>query len=168
MAQVAADLMQRQVMFSPDPASARLEPNWLKWVNWPEQAEVMKRRVIGGGAGLSDWVEGCKRAKYLFFDDLGRERKGSRGDDDYAQGIFCEIVDARYRFSRATWWTSNRTPVEIAEFYPGHIASRILSAWPPYRVVGPDLRLCPPEDRPKPIRTTVASDARTLAAGVDR
>jgi DNA replication protein DnaC len=163
--QVAAALIQRHVMFSAVPSEARLPAEgFLVWVNWPERAESLKRMVIGGGQDLAIWVRRCKSTRYLFLDDLGRER--IKDESDYSLGLLTEILDARYRANKPTWWTSNLSPDELASLYKSRLASRILSAWPPYHVEGSDMRLggtATPRAAAGPART----DGRALAVGRD-
>lgn len=165
LAQVAARILDPHVRMKADPSTAGLpsEPAWIIWVNWPEQAEILKRQVIGGSALVSSWVARCKDVKNLFLDDLGGERL--KDSNDYSLAVISEILDARYRSGRPVYWTSNLSPEDLPTRYGSRLASRILSAWPPFRVEGPDLRLAGPGAIPAPARGMAARDGRLLAAG---
>ena len=161
-----ADLVENYVRLRPLPGTADLgQAGGLLWVNWPEKAEQVKRRVIGGAAEVHTFVERCKTTKWLVLDDLGKERLN--GEDDYALGILAEVLDARYRSGKALWWTSNLSPTDLTGLYGSRLASRLLSTWPPFHVEGEtDLRLRP--DRvpmPAAARAAQVVDLRARAAG---
>jgi hypothetical protein len=84
-------------------------------------------------------VAAAKRAGALFLDDIGAET--AKTDADFALGILREIIDARYRGEKPTWWTSNLAPEGILAAYGGRIASRLFDAWPDHAWLGLDLRL---------------------------
>lgn len=164
--QIAADLVERHVMMSSVPSQAKLPAEgYLVWVNWPEKAEHLKRMVIGAGYDLSNWVRRCKETRYLFLDDLGRER--IKDENDYSLGLLTEILDARYRANKATWWSSNLSPDELAQLYKSRLASRILSAWPPFHVEGSDMRLGGAV-LPRAAAGPLSVDRKAMAAGADR
>lgn len=161
-----ADLVERQVRLSGFPENADLGAmGGLLWVNWPEKAEQVKRRVIGGAAEVHTFVERCKSTRWLVLDDLGKER--IKGEDDYALGILAEVLDARYRSGKALWWTSNLSPADLTELYKSRLASRLLSTWPPFHVEGEtDLRLFPDRvPKPAPAQGSHVVDLRARAAG---
>lgn len=165
LARVVAQILDAHVRLRSDPNTATLpsEPAWIVWCNWPEQAEILKRQVIGGSHLVSAWVARCKDVRNLFLDDLGGERL--KGADDYSLGVLSEILDARYRSSRPVYWTSNLSPEDLPARYGSRLASRLLSAWPPFRVDGPDLRLGGAV--PPPVRPSQPHDPRSLASGGD-
>lgn len=110
------------------------------WVNWPEQAEIIKRASVGKDHNfLSNWVEKAKDRDFLFLDDLGQERV--RGEDDLALGTLREILDYRYRNQMPVFWTSNLDRAALTTMYGARIVSRISEAWPGQIVTGIDLRL---------------------------
>lgn len=161
MVRVAADLVERHVRFSSFPDAAVLDFGWLTWANWPEQANLCKRKALS----IDGWVSRVKAGRYLFLDDLGGEVL--KGSDDYSLGILKEVLDARYRASKATWWTSNLAPEGLVDLYGSRLASRLLSAWKPYRVDGPDFRLMGRSALPPPVRDMNVQDFRQRAAGGD-
>ncbi|WLT30075.1 hypothetical protein [Geothrix sp. PMB-07] len=108
------------------------------WVSWPDQAENLKRMVLDAQA-VSEWVKQASECWLLVLDDLGAERV--RGVDDFSRSVLAEVIDSRYRNEEMVCWTSNLSAEELAVFYRGRIASRLLSAWPPFELEGPDMRL---------------------------
>lgn len=110
----------------------------VSWVNWPERAEQLKRE-IRDTQSLEVWVDRAQWCSALYLDDLGRER--TTGENDYSLGLLGEILDSRYRYNLPVFWTSNRNPEELGEFYRGRLASRLLGTWPPFQLEGEDLRL---------------------------
>lgn len=168
LVQVAARILDaKHVRLRPDPSTALLpdSPPWIMWVDWPEQAEILKRKVVGGGSGINAWVDRCKEVRFLFLDDLGRERL--KGNDDYALGVLSEIISSRYRSQKAIYWTTNKGPEDLISLYGSRLASRLLSAWPPFQVDGQDLRLAGPDAVPPPVKSEISRDGRSLAAGGD-
>lgn len=111
------------------------------WVNWPDQAECLKRMVSGNGDGqdLNEFIERAQTCQYLFLDDLGQER--IKGAEDYSLGVLKEIIDHRHRNDLPLFWTSNLTVPQLANLYGSRIVSRMMEAWPPVQVQGKDLRL---------------------------
>lgn len=161
LVRVAADLVESRVRLSGEPGALLLPEGFLTWANWPEQANVLKRRALS----CDHWISRVKEGRYLFLDDLGGEV--IRSEDDFALGILREVLDARYRAGKATWWTSNLSPEGLVETYKSRLASRLLSAWKPYRVEGGDLRLGGPAALPPPVRQPNVQDFRLRAAGSD-
>jgi DNA replication protein DnaC len=152
LVQQLAGSVDAMVSASPDPMNFKM-PLKVRWVNWPEKAEELKRQCVRFADAVDDWCGDVKGAAIVILDDLGRER--SKGEDDYATALLNEILDARYRNRLATFWTSNLMPDGLSHFYPAPLVSRLLSAWPPCVIEGDDLRLAR------------FRDGRALAAGVD-
>lgn len=122
------------------PEQATLPSRFLRWKNWPQAAETLKRWIAQEYTDdIADLVEDLVDCRQLYLDDLGRERIVSA--DDYALGILREILDRRHRARRPVFWTSNITLPELNRIYGAPTASRMFSAWPPIVLKGPDLRL---------------------------
>lgn len=139
LVRLAADLVEQVVQANPCPAQANMpQERSVKWLNWPEWAEQLKR-TARDQESTATLVERWKEARTLFLDDLGRERVKDK--NDYSLAILDEVIDARYRYLLPTYWTSNLSPAELAEFYPSRLASRLLATWPPQVIEGEDLRL---------------------------
>ena len=129
------------VAASQSPGEAKMPYGFrLRWVNWPERAEQIKREIRDTHS-LEDWIDMAQECSALYLDDLGRER--ITGENDYSLGVLSEVIDHRYRHDLPIFWTSNRSPEELGAFYSGRIASRLLGTWPAFGVNGADLRLSP-------------------------
>jgi DNA replication protein DnaC len=141
-----ACLVDETVRQQPDPSLAKMQylrgdvlvDRRISWVNWHDQAETLKRQALESQA-VESWVGRAQDAWLLVMDDMGSERV--RGVDDFSRALLAEVLDHRYRQERPVLWTSNLGVDELATFYRGRLASRLLSAWPPYEVEGEDLRL---------------------------
>lgn len=124
---------------SSNPDTATVPFNCAVWANWPTVAEKIKQLSVGDNYTLNMLLEDMQTCGILYLDDLGAERL--RGEDDLALGHLRVILDERYRNGRPVFWTSNLSPEEMDRVYGARTMSRLLSTWPPKKVVGPDLRL---------------------------
>ena len=156
LARHLAERVESVVCASSDPETALIPSNHrIRWINWPEKSEEIKRLVMRSGDVLDDWVFAVKWAAHLYLDDLGRER--CKGDDDYSLALLTEILDHRYRNGLPVYWTSNRMPDELCSYYPSRLTSRLLSTWPPYVLYGKDLRLAN-LNRPTDFKASASGD----------
>jgi DNA replication protein DnaC len=121
-----------------NPEAAVAPFNFAVWANWPTAAEKIKQLSTGDSYALGLMIEDMATCGILYLDDLGAERV--RGEDDLALGHLRVILDERYRNGRPLFWTSNLQPEEMDRVYGARTMSRLLSAWPPKRVEGKDLR----------------------------
>ncbi len=141
LVQHLAGIVDRIVAAAPDPEQATLPVYaYAVWVNWPDQAETLKRMVARSSSHELDlWIERVHEAQILVLDDLGQER--IKGEEDYATGLLREILDRRYRQGQALYWTSNLNAEGLTKLYGARTISRLLDAWPPTPVQGQDLRI---------------------------
>ena len=131
LVQCAAGFVEVMVLSSvvPPPEKALMPPGFLRWVNWPEESEELKRKISRGWMDdAADRVEDLRDCHYLFVDDLGQERV--KGDDDWSLGAIKEILDHRYRVNLSTFITSNLGVDKLSLVYGSRIVSRMLDAWP--------------------------------------
>ena len=129
MAQEAGRLVGAEVERSTNPDTALMPSGFLRWVNWPEESEELKRKIAHGWHDdAADRIEDLRDCRYLFVDDLGQERV--KGDDDWSLGAIKEILDYRYRTGRATFITTNLGVDGLSRVYGSRIVSRIMDAWP--------------------------------------
>jgi len=132
--------VQQRVETAPDPARATLPHLFARWRNWPGTAEDLKRWVaLGYTEDIADQVEQLATCRQLYLDDLGQER--IVGAEDYALGVLREVLDRRQREGLPVFWTSNLDAPGLLRVYGARTASRLLGAWPPVKMQGPDLRL---------------------------
>ena len=136
-----AEEVEAIVLASPRPSEARFPcAVYARWLSWPEESEQLKRRsAMNDHRDLHLLINTWKEARQLYLDDIGQERVSS--DNDYALGVFREVVDCRYRNRLPIFWTSNLDPVQLTNRYGARIMSRLFSAWPFIKVAGPDQRL---------------------------
>jgi DNA replication protein DnaC len=158
LVQTAGNILESYVLGQGDPSEAKLQPGYMIWVDWPETAASIKRRPLD--VETTNKIHRIKTAAMLFLDDIGSET--IKGTDDFALGVFKEIIVSRQKNNRPTWWTSNQNPDQLLDFYSSRVASRLLSAWPPTCVNGDDLRLNPAALPPPP---KPPADHKTRAAG---
>ena len=119
----------------------RLAPNnFAVWSNWPDEAENIKSLT---GPANWDQLENLewrmKTCGRLYLDDIGQER--IRGEDDFSLGHLRTILDSRYRAGLPVIWTSNLKPEQLSATYGARTVSRMIQAWPPIMISGPDRRL---------------------------
>ena len=127
--QCAAGFVDCRVMASEKPYDALMPSGFLRWVNWPEESEELKRKISHGWMDdAADRVEDLRECRYLFVDDLGQER--IKRDDDWSLGAIKEILDHRYRANLSTFITSNLGVDKLSLVYGSRIVSRMLDAWP--------------------------------------
>lgn len=115
----------------------------LLWVPWLNQAEAIRRRRMEK-VWVENWAETAEEIPTMVLDDIGREQKDSANDP--AQEVLQRVLEHRHRHRMPVIWTSNRTREELANFYGGPMASRILGTWPDYEVGGQDMRLFPVDE----------------------
>jgi len=140
MAQRIGFQVVRIVTQCPIPDTAKIPYAYAKWVNWPDTAEILKGWVAQGfHQDLERFIEKCTICGQLYLDDIGQER--ITNENDYALGILRTILDSRYRNNRPVFWTSNLDLKGLTAIYGARVVSRIIDAWPPLRLDGPDLRL---------------------------
>ena len=119
---------------------------YLRWVNWPVQAEVLKRlSAMSCHREIYPFICEWKETGILVLDDVGQERTSS--DRDYALGVFGEVLDTRYRFDLPIFWTSNLEPEQLIGKYGSRLMSRLFEVSPFVRVDSKDQRL---KNRKKP------------------
>ena len=119
---------------------------YLRWVNWPVQAEVLKRlSAMSCHREIYPFICEWKETGILVLDDMGQERTSS--DRDYALGVFGEVLDTRYRFELPIFWTSNLEPEQLIGKYGSRLMSRLFEVSPFVRVDSKDQRL---KNRKKP------------------
>ena len=129
MAQHAASLIEAKVVKMERPHDALMPSGFLRWVNWPEESEELKRKIAHGWMDdAADRIEDLRDCRYLFVDDLGQER--IKRDDDWSLGAIKEILDHRYRANLPTFITSNLGIDKLSLVYGSRIVSRMLDAWP--------------------------------------
>lgn len=129
MAQEAGRLVDAEVDKSTTPDTALMPSGFLRWANWPEESESLKRKIAHGWHDdAADRVEDLRDCRYLFVDDLGQER--IKRDDDWSLGAIKEILDHRYRANLPTFITSNLGIDKLSLVYGSRIVSRMLDAWP--------------------------------------
>lgn len=136
-----AESIEVFVVKNPNPAEAKFPfYPFARWLSWPEEVEKLKRMsATNGHQELDRLISIWKEAGALYLDDIGQERVSS--DRDYGQGVFAEIVDARYRHKRPVFWTSNLDEVQLTTKYGARLMSRMFTAWPFIKVTTPDQRL---------------------------
>jgi DNA replication protein DnaC len=111
-----------------------------RWRNWVETAETLKFWISHDFSDdVAELVEQLSECRELYLDDVGQER--IVGPDDYALGLLRSILDARYRAKLPVFWTSNLEIRDLNKIYGTRTISRLVSAWPPIPLKGPDLRL---------------------------
>lgn len=148
LVQYLARYVNQCVLRQPDPDRATLlwidgdvaRDSRILWVCWLAQAEKIRRRRLEK-VWIESWAEEAEGVTILVLDDIGREERDLRNDP--AQEVLQRVIEHRHRWKRPLIWTSNRTPEELANFYGGPMASRILGTWPDYEVGGQDMRLFP-------------------------
>ncbi len=139
MAHIAGNIIEPRVLSSKDPDNALMPGGFLRWVNWPEESEVLKRRISHGWHDdAADRVEDLRDCRTLFLDDLGQER--IKGEDDWSLGAVREILDRRYRSGLDTFITTNLPADKLSSIYGARIVSRMLDAWPMIQFSGGNLR----------------------------
>ena len=136
-----ADKAQAIVDVAHDPDVALWPARFALWVPWVQKSEELKRWVSQGqGEALEEWVDYAKLCRWLYLDDLGRERV--TGPNDYAHGLLREVIDYRHQSLLPVCWTTNLGAVEMGELYGDPaLIGRMVEAWPPMRVKGANLRL---------------------------
>lgn len=121
--------------------SPRLAPNnFAVWINWPDTAETIKS--LSGPANwdqLDNLEWRMKHTSRLYLDDIGQER--IRGEDDLSLGHIKVILDHRYREQLPVFWSSNLGPDQLSAIYGARTVSRMIQAWPPVMLSGPDRRM---------------------------
>lgn len=119
----------------------KLAPNnFAVWINWPDTAETIKSLSGPANWDQLDQLEWrMKHCRRLYLDDIGQER--IRGEDDLSLGHIKVILDHRYRDGLPVFWSSNLGPDQLSAIYGARTVSRMIQAWPPVMVAGPDRRM---------------------------
>lgn len=106
-------------------------------VRWTSSPALMVRLTADFG---STEREGAMKALLshhpLVLDDLGHERR-----NETARSVLFSAIDERLVRGVPVLITSNFTPSQLGDFYGAWLASRLVGACDPYRVLGPDRRL---------------------------
>lgn len=116
------------------------------WLDWPGTVDELRVRSMRD-AGIADVAERVRlawEADLLVLDDVGAERipKGSSYAEDWAVSQLDLIVNTRYRWNRATWYTTTLTDVRLAGHFGARMFSRLCGENPLVTVPqGRDLRL---------------------------
>ena len=132
--------VEDRVESSAHPETAKMPNNFARWRNWPDAAEMLKLWVANGYSNdIADLVEQLSTCRELYLDDVGQER--IVGPDDYSLGFLRTILDARYRANLPVFWSSNLDLIGLNKLYGGRTISRIVDAWPPVTLQGPDNRM---------------------------
>lgn len=136
-----AETIERFVVESPDPEKAVFPCYaFARWISWPEEVEKLKRMsATDGHRELDSLISLWKEARQLYLDDIGQERFGS--EKDYAQGVFAEVLDSRYRNRLPIFWTSNLDEAQLTTRYGARLMSRLFTISPVTKVRSQDLRL---------------------------
>lgn len=114
----------------------------LKWENWPTTVAWLRQN--GTDPRLADVLETLKRIPVLFLDDLGSERIKGSYVEDFAASQLDAVVDARYRWERPTFYTTNLDLPGLVGFYGARLVSRLCGDNPLGTVSGlKDQRIAP-------------------------
>jgi DNA replication protein DnaC len=85
-------------------------------------------------------IQKYRDADKLFIDDLGTAVSVGNQESDFAVRVLYDVVDWRIKNLKATFFTSNKSPEEIASSFDERIASRLHQACKIIPVAGKDKR----------------------------
>jgi DNA replication protein DnaC len=108
------------------------------WESWPEA--VGRLRSHGAIEKAEDWLQAWCSVHYLVLDDLGSERVKGSYAEDWASSFLDRLVDARYRYERPIFWTTNLDAAGLINLYGSRLVSRLMGPNPLVVMQGKDLR----------------------------
>lgn len=106
-------------------------------VRWTSSPALMVRLTADFGSAAREGAMTALLSEHpLVLDDLGHERR-----NETARSVLFAAIDERLVRGIPVLITSNFTPSQLGDHYGAWLASRLVGACDPYRVLGPDRRL---------------------------